>query len=112
MCPTGSRGGEGGKGAGGRLAGGGLGDGLATVAVPPLHVADCRTINVHAQAVEVANAAKGQAGAELAVDTDLLLGRVYSAWKGHTADALALYDRLAEVRTRPHWRKICGLAAG
>lgn len=34
---------------------------------------------------------------ELAVDLDLLLGRVWSQFKGHNGEALALYDQLAEV---------------
>jgi hypothetical protein len=50
------------------------------------------------QAVEVVRAAKQKAdGAELAVDLDLLQGRVLSAWRGHNGEALALYDQLAEV---------------
>ena len=44
-------------------------------------------------------AAKQKADAtELAVDLDLLQGRVLSAWRGHNGEALALYDQLAEVR--------------
>ena len=51
------------------------------------------------QAVEVVKAARQKAdAAELAVDLDLLQGRVLSAWRGHNGEALALYDRLAEVR--------------
>lgn len=51
------------------------------------------------QAVDVVKAAKQTASAELAVDLELLLGRVYSQWKGHTGDALTIYDALAEVRS-------------
>ena len=43
-------------------------------------------------------AKQGADGAELAVDLDLLQGRVLSAWRGHNGEALALYDQLAEVR--------------
>lgn len=57
-----------------------------------------------AQAVEAVKAAKQKSkDAGLAVDLDLLLGRVFSQWKGHNGEALALYDSLAEV---------CTLAAG
>lgn len=51
------------------------------------------------QAVDVVKAAKQKASAEQAVDLELLLGRVYSQWKGHTGDALTIYDALAEVRS-------------
>lgn len=36
--------------------------------------------------------------AELGVDLDLLLGRVFSRWKAHNGEALALYDQLSEVQ--------------
>lgn len=61
------------------------------------------------QAVEVVRAAKqGADGAELAVDLDLLQGRVLSAWRGHNGEALALYDQLAEVRRPQQYRRPAG----
>ena len=38
-----------------------------------------------------------KASGDLAVDLDLLQGRIYSQWKGHDSDAITIYDRLAEV---------------
>lgn len=50
------------------------------------------------KAVEAVKAAKQKSSdAGLAVDLDLLLGRVFSQWKGHNGEALALYDSLAEA---------------
>lgn len=49
------------------------------------------------KAVEAVQAAQKQADdADVKVDLDLLAGRVYSQWKGHDGEALAIYDRLAE----------------
>ncbi len=33
-----------------------------------------------------------------AVEVELLLGKVYSQWRGHISDALAVYDGLTQVR--------------
>jgi hypothetical protein len=63
----------------------------------------------------VVRAARQKAdGAELALDLDLLQGRVLSAWRGHNGEALALYDQLAEVRPpqRSHAAGHTGTAAG
>ncbi len=62
----------------------------------PLPATHCAACTAHA--VDAVKAARGKAEGDLAVDLDLLLGRVYSQWKGHDAEALAIYDRLAEVR--------------
>lgn len=50
------------------------------------------------------------------VEAQLLLGKVYSQWRGHTADALAVYDALTEVRVcgwgslgRAAWRGLVGV---
>lgn len=63
------------------------------------------------QAVEVVKAARQKAdAAEVAVDLDLLQGRVLSAWRGHSGEALAVYDRLAEVRPPRSHALCCTLA--
>lgn len=48
---------------------------------------------VRARAASGAAAAPGQRGIG-AVEVDLLLAKVFSQWKGHTGDALAVYDRV------------------
>lgn len=50
------------------------------------------------QAVDVVKAARknGQGDKDVAFDQDLLLARVFARWKGHNAEALTIYDRLAE----------------
>lgn len=52
------------------------------------------------QAVDAVKAARKNGGKDkdkdLEFDQDLLLARVFARWKGHNAEALAIYDRLAE----------------
>ena len=52
------------------------------------------------QAVEAVKEARQSSGsdADLGVDLDLVLARTFSKWKGHDSEALAIYERLAEVR--------------
>lgn len=41
------------------------------------------------------------------VELQLLLGRVYSLWKGHGGDAMAMYDQLIKVRSCVSWSACC-----
>lgn len=43
-------------------------------------------------------AAAGGAGGLGPVEVELLLGKVYSQWRGHTAEALAVYEGLVSSR--------------
>ena len=53
-----------------------------------------------AQAADIVSAVRKNSGDDktVAFDQDLLLARIFARWKGHDAEALAAYDRLAEVR--------------
>ena len=56
--------------------------------------------------------AAGTSGGLGPVEVELLLGKTYSQWRGHTAEALAVYDALTEVRTGPAGGQGCMWAAG
>ncbi len=49
------------------------------------------------EAVKEARKSSGS-DADLGLDLDLVLARTFSKWNGHDSEALAIYDRLAEVR--------------
>lgn len=49
------------------------------------------------QAVNAVKAADGKEGIG-AVERNLLLGKVFAQWKGHTNDALSIYDIIIKVR--------------
>ncbi len=49
------------------------------------------------EAVKEARKSSGS-DADLGLDLDLVLARTFSKWKGHDSEALAIYERLAEVR--------------
>ena len=64
------------------------------------------------QAVAAVKAAEGKVGIG-AVELQLLLGKVFAQWRGHTNDALAVYDSLVKVqnpRLNPrHASSVCPL---
>lgn len=50
-----------------------------------------------AEAVQVVKAEVGREGRVGPVEARLLLGKVYSQWRGHTGDAAAVYDEIVRV---------------